>query len=170
MMTGTRIGNSCLFLLYGALVCLCILGFAIYDVRKRRVPDLALAVFLPFALLSPFIRAMAFPLWQLFLPSAIISLGGAAAGFGILLSAALFSEGGAGIGGGDIKLAAIMGFIYGPSQIIGVLFIASLLAVLAAFFIKGRQENGSLSLPFVPFLAAGSLAVTVTLIFNLIFR
>lgn len=167
MMTGTRIGNSWLFLLYGVFVCLCIFGFAIYDVRKRRVPDLALAVFLPFALLSPFIRAMAFSLWQLFLPSAVISLGGAAAGFGILLSAALFSEGGAGIGGGDIKLAAIMGVIYGPSHMIEVLFIASLLAVLTAFFIKNRQGNRRLSLPFVPFLAAGSLAVTATVILKL---
>ena len=164
MMTGTQIGNSSLFLLYETLVCLCILGFAIYDVRKRRVPDLALAIFLPFALLSPFIRATAFPLWRLLLPSAIMSLGGAAAGFGILLSAALFSEGGAGIGGGDIKLAAIMGFIYGPSQTIGILFIASLLAVITAFFIKDRRENGHLSLPFVPFLAAGSLAVTATVL------
>ena len=164
MMTGTLTANNRLFLLYGVLVCLCILGFAIYDLRNQRVPDLALAFFLPVALLSPFFRAMAFPIWKLFLPSAIISLGGAAAGFGILLSAAFFSEGGTGIGGGDIKLAAIMGFIYGPSQMIGILLIASILAALAAFLIKSRRGNGCLSLPVVPFLAAGSLAVTVTLI------
>lgn len=165
MMTGIPIASDRLFLIYEISICLCICGFAIYDLRKRRVPNRALVFFFPLALMSPFLRAMAFPVWQLFLPSAIISLGGAAAGFGILLSAALFSEGGSGIGGGDIKLAGIMGFIYGPSQMIGILFIASTLAVLAALLVKNKRGN-LLSLPFVPFLAAGSLAVTITLLFR----
>lgn len=165
MMTGIPIASDRLFLIYEISICLCICGFAIYDLRKRRVPDRALVFFLPLALMSPFLRAMAFPVWQLFLPSAIISLGGAAAGFGILLSAALFSKGGSGIGGGDIKLAGIMGFIYGPSQMIGILFIASTLAVLAALLVKNNRGS-LLSLPFVPFLAAGSLAVTITLLFR----
>lgn len=164
-MTGIQTVNNRLYLLYGILICLCICGFALYDLKKRRVPDRALVFFCSVALLAPFLRAMAFPIWQLFLPSAIVSLGGAAAGLGILLAAALFSEGGAGIGGGDIKLAGIMGFIYGPSQMIGILFIASVLAVLAAFIIKSRR-GGVLSLPFVPFLAAGSLVVTLTVLFR----
>lgn len=125
---------------------------------------MALVFFFPFALMSPFLHAVAFPLRQLFVPFAILSLGGAVAGFGILLSAALFSEGGGGIGGGDIKLAAVMGFIYGPSQMIWILLIASTLAALAALLIRNRYGKRRLSLPFVPFLAAGSLAVTVTLI------
>lgn len=165
-MTGTLTASNRLLLLYGVLICLCIWGFAIYDIQKRRVPDQALILFCIFALLSPYLRAMAFPLWQLILPSSFISLGGAAAGFGILLSASLFSEGGAGIGGGDIKLAAVMGFIYGPSRIIAILLIASLLAVFAAMAVKRNRGKENLSLPFVPFLAAGSLVVTLIFIFK----
>lgn len=76
---------------------------------------------------------------------------GAAAGFLLLLFAALVSKEGAGIGGGDIKLTAVLGYVYGPYRLAGILLTASLLASLAAFL--SREQK---SIPFVPFLAAGS--------------
>lgn len=87
------------------------------------------------------------------------SLAGCAAGFLILLTAALLSKGGAGMGGGDIKLAAATGFIYGPYRMLGILMIATLLSACAALAILCRRRSRArpLSLPFVPFIAAGSL-------------
>ena len=55
-----------------------------------------------------------------------------------------------------------MGFIYGPSRMLAVLLIASGLAACIA--LAAGRKKGMLSLPFVPFLMAGSLAVTLTAI------
>lgn len=160
-MTGTPTVNSTLTILYKLLTFACIAGFAAYDLKKRQVPDRALLLFLPVALAAPLIHAGLYgtaflPLFFLF------SFTGAATGFLILLSAALMSKEGAGIGGGDIKLAGIMGFIYGPSRMLAVLLIASGLA--ACISLAARRNKGMLSLPFVPFLMVGSLAVTITTI------
>lgn len=126
-------------------------GFAIYDVKTRRVPDRALFVFCAYAFWAPFLRypgisggteaAWAFG----------SSLMGAAAGFLLLLFAAIISKDGTGIGGGDIKLTAVLGYVYGPYRLAGILLTASLLASLAAFLFRKQK-----SIPFVPFLAAGS--------------
>ena len=126
-------------------------GFAIYDVKTRRVPDRALFVFCAYAFWAPFLSypgisggteaAWAFG----------SSLMGAAAGFLLLLFAAIISKDGTGIGGGDIKLTAVLGYVYGPYRLAGILLTASLLASLAAFLFRKQK-----SIPFVPFLAAGS--------------
>ena len=126
-------------------------GFAVYDVKTRRVPDRALFVFCAYAFWAPFLRypgisggteaAWAFG----------SSLMGAAAGFLLLLFAAIISKDGTGIGGGDIKLTAFLGYVYGPYRLAGILLTASLLASLAAFLFRKQK-----SIPFVPFLAAGS--------------
>ena len=79
------------------------------------------------------------------------SIMGAAAGFLLLLFAAIISKDGTGIGGGDIKLTAVLGYVYGPYRLAGILLTASLLASLAAFLFRKQK-----SIPFVPFLAAGS--------------
>ena len=76
---------------------------------------------------------------------------GAAAGFLLLLFAAIISKDGTGIGGGDIKLTAVLGYVYGPYRLAGILLTASLLASLAAFLFRKQK-----SIPVVPFLAAGS--------------
>lgn len=89
------------------------------------------------------------------------SVMGAAIGFLILLSAFLCSEDARGIGGGDIKLAAIMGFIYGPTRMIALLLAASALSVLAVFLFYRKHLKEPVSLPFVPFLAMGSLLITM---------
>lgn len=78
------------------------------------------------------------------------------------------SPGGCGVGGGDIKLAAVMGFAYGPSRMTAILLAASGLATLAALIVNHRNKRTNaqktLSLPFVPFLAAGSLLATIATI------
>ncbi len=167
-------------LIHELLVLACTAGFAAYDLRTRRVPDRGLLLFTPIAAFAPFLQALAGPDSQTvsqrisgapaspigiflstFLPALLASLAGAAAGFLILLTASLISAGGTGVGGGDIKLAAVLGFCYGVSRMLFVLLTASALA-LAASFITARKNKrkmqGNLSLPFVPFLAAGSLA------------
>lgn len=148
---------SNLALTYETLVFCCLTGFAAYDIRTRRVPDQALVFFCPAVLASlPVHMQGAGASFQ----SALgFSLAGCAAGFLILLSAALLSRGGAGVGGGDIKLAAATGFIYGPYRMLGILMIATLLSACAALIILCRRKGRArpLSLPFVPFIAAGCL-------------
>ena len=126
-MTGIPTVNSSPIFLYELMAFACIAGFAAYDLKKRRVPGRAPLPFLPFAVAAPPVRAGLFrtappPLLFLFFFSR------AATGFLVLLAAALVSEEGAGIGGGDIKLAGVMGLIYGPSRLLAVLLIASGLA------------------------------------------
>lgn len=162
-MTGIPTVNDRILFLYELLAFACIAGFAAYDLKKKRVPDRALLLFLPFALAAPMIRTGAFgtallPLLFLY------SFMGAAAGFVILLAAAMLSKEGAGIGGGDIKLAAVMGFIYGPARMLSVLLIASGLAACVSLAVRHQRKKDMLSLPFVPFLMIGSLIVTVTAI------
>ncbi len=105
----------------------------------------------------------------LMLPPALLrSLAGTATGFLILFAAAMASPGGCGVGGGDIKLAAVMGFAYGPSHMTAILLAASGLAAIAALIMNHRNRHTNtqkmLSLPFVPFLAAGSFLVTIAAI------
>lgn len=151
MMTGIPTVNSMISNGYFWLAWCLTAGFAIYDVKTRRVPDRALFVFCAYAFWAPFLRypgisggteaAWAFG----------SSLMGAAAGFLLLLFAAIISKDGTGIGGGDIKLTAVLGYVYGPYRLAGILLTASLLASLAAFLFRKQK-----SIPFVPFLAAGS--------------
>ncbi len=149
--------SNLISLAYETLAICCLTGFAAYDIRTRRVPNRALVIFCPAVLASlPVHMQGAGTSFQ----SALgFSLTGCAVGFLILLTVALLSKGGAGVGGGDIKLAAATGFIYGPYRMLGILMIAALLSACAALVILCRRRNRArpLSLPFVPFIAAGSL-------------
>lgn len=163
MMTGILTGSDLTVLLYETLVIYWIAGFTIYDLLYRRVSNRALAFFCPLSLSAPLISA--FFKGQSFLFSCGYSLAGAAVGFLILLSAALFTPSGTGVGGGDIKLAALMGFVYGPYKMITILFVASGLASIAALIAERKRRNGNLALPFVPFLAIGNLFAVAASIF-----
>ena len=83
----------------------------------------------------------------------------------LLLCAALLSKGGCGVGGGDIKLATLIGFAFGPYGMTGILLIASALCIPAALLCR-KARAGPLSLPFVPFLAAGSGLILIFQIFS----
>lgn len=187
---------------YSLLVFACIAGFAAYDLRTKRVPDRALLLFSPIALVAPFLDALVSSLaadtfavqgrlgacmgvsstvaspeaagtslsqfLQMLPPALLYSLAGTATGFLILFAAAMASPDGCGVGGGDIKLAAVMGFAYGPSHIAAILLTASALVAIAALIMNHRNRHANtqkmLSLPFVPFLAAGSFLVTIAAI------
>ena len=156
-MTGIPTVSDIISLTYETLVLCCLTGFAAYDIRTRRVPDRALVLFCPAALASlPIHMQTAGASFQ---ASLGFSLAGCAAGFLILLTAALLSRGGTGVGGGDIKLAAATGFIYGPYRMLGILMLAALLSACAVLIILCRHKGRArpLSLPFVPFIAAGCL-------------
>lgn len=136
MTTGIPTVNDTVCLLYELAVLCCVARFAAYDLKKKRVPELAL------------------------------SFAGMAAGFFVLLAAALISHDGAGIGGGDIKLAALMGFAYGPYRLLAILLTAAFLAGCFAFVLQCRKKALPLCLPFVPFLATGSLIMTAATLFR----
>jgi len=165
-MIGIQTVNSLLSLTYSILILCCIIGFAVYDLLERQVPDQALVFFVPIALIAPLLRAMEFKNQLTFIGSCTISIVGFMVGSIILLTAALTAKDGMGVGGGDIKLAAVIGFIYGPYPTILILLIASMLAVICAIIISRKKQNRNISIPFVPFLAAGSLAITAATIFR----
>ena len=163
-MTGIPTVSDLAAFIYETLVFCCLTGFAAYDIRTRRVPDRALVFFCPAVLASLPVHMQG--TGASFQASLGFSLAGCAAGFLILLTAALLSRGGAGVGGGDIKLAAATGFIYGPYRMLGILMLAALLSACAVLIILCRRRGRAkpLSLPFVPFIAAGSL---ITLIISM---
>ena len=142
---------------YYSLLLLFLTVFAVYDVQHKRVPDLALVCFLPFVLLSLFINYGADSGYSFF--TWMFPVLGAVFGGGTLLSAAMITNGG--IGGGDIKLAAMLGFVYGPYGILFALFFSVPLALLFGLYEQRHTGNRFFSLPFVPFLAIGCCAVTI---------
>lgn len=165
MTTGIPTVNDMVCLLYEFIVLCCVAGFAAYDLKKKRVPDRALVFLCPLFLAAPLFRCRFLFSAQALLPILGLSFAGMAAGFFVLLAAALISHDGAGIGGGDIKLAALMGFAYGPYRLLAILLIAAFWAGCFAFVLQRRKKNLPLCLPFVPFLAIGSLIVTAATLF-----
>lgn len=159
--TGTQTVSELVTLFYESLVLCCILGFAAYDIYTKRVPDRALVFFCPVALVSLPVHMGAADAGTSFLTVLGLSLAGCASGFLLLLAAAMLSKNGTGLGGGDIKLAAIIGFIYGPYRILEILMLAALLCGCSALVIGCRRRDKTLSIPFVPFIAAGSLATLI---------
>jgi Type IV leader peptidase family. len=161
-MTGTPIVSSSITGLACELLLLVLItGFALYDIRHKRVPNKALAISLPFFLAAPFFMNMAQTSAQC-VATLLSAIFGSFVGFGVLLTAALLSKSGIGVGGGDIKLAAAMGFAYGAHAMLGILFIASLLSIPTATISRKKNSGVAvLSLPFVPFLAIGCFTMTI---------
>ena len=160
-MIGIRIVNDLNVWIYESLIFCGIAGFAVYDLFKRQVRDRALVLLCLAAAVSPLVHAWPLIDWPLLLLYFLYFLSGAAMSFLILLGAAIFTKHGDGIGGGDIKLAAVMGFIYGPLKMTAILLIASALAAVTALALQRKPGNKRLSLTFVPLLAIGSLTVTI---------
>lgn len=169
MMTGIPIENS-IWLAYLLAAFFIEIGFALYDIHTRRVPNRALVFFCAFATLSPTLRfyfALVQELsWGAAFLAASESLLGGALGLIILLAAAMLTGDGSGIGGGDIKLCAVLGIIYGPSGMVLVLLTASVLAMPAILLLERCcYDRQSLTIPFVPFLVCGcSLATAAQII------
>ena len=107
MMIGTPTASS-LWPAYLLTVFSVVAGFAVYDILYRRVPDRALAFFMPFAALAPLLKVcLAGDGGQLW-PTVAEALAGHCLAFASLCLAAM-ANGGTGLGGGDIKFCGILG-------------------------------------------------------------
>ncbi len=124
-------------------------ALGLYDMKKRRVPNWALAVLLPIALLSLVLPPMPLSLW----PELLRAVFGLLMGGLLLLAVAMATKGG--VGGGDIKLCALLGIIAGPRGILLTLLIAAALAMTAGGIFRLVTKEKLQSIPFVPFLAVG---------------
>uniref|UniRef100_UPI003FEDBD62 prepilin peptidase n=1 Tax=Candidatus Ventrimonas sp. TaxID=3048889 RepID=UPI003FEDBD62 len=144
MMTGIQNVNS-LEAGYYAATLIFIGWFALYDFRRHLVRNQALAIFFFWCLLS------LLPVSLLILQAVMGFLNGGL----ILLAAAWITHGG--IGGGDIKLAALLGLLFGTRGVCLILFIAAISALAFVLLISGRNRSSPLRLPFVPFLFLGSV-------------
>ena len=164
MMIGTPTASS-LWPAYLLTVFSVVAGFAVYDILYRRVPDRALALFMPFAALAPLLKVCftgdCGQLW----PTVAEALAGALLGFCIPLAAAM-ATGGTGLGGGDIKFCGILGLIYGPSGMALVFFVAAVFAMpMVLLFRRLSRLRQPIAIPFLPFLACGCSIATLAELF-----
>lgn len=164
MMIGTPTASS-LWPTYLLTVFSVVAGFAVYDILYRRVPDRALAFFMPFAALAPLLKVCFIgdcgQLW----PAVAEALAGALLGFCIPLAAAM-ATGGTGLGGGDIKFCGILGLIYGPSGMALVFFVAAVFAMpMVLLFRRLSRPRQPIAIPVLPFLACGCSIATLAELF-----
>lgn len=62
------------------------------------------------------------------------------------------------LGGGDIKLLFVLGMYLGPANSLLMLLVACVLGIVGAVItMKHTEEEGSIAIPFGPYLAAGSV-------------
>ena len=131
---------------------LAIIGYliylSIYDIRHHKVTNNSVLRYIPIVTLKCTVEVCLGTLYD-YVPMLL----GAAAGFGILLSAAMFTHGG--IGGGDIKLAAVLGLAAGLKGMLVTLVVASLGAALYGLFQKYVIKKEKLAIAFVPFMLVG---------------
>ena len=131
---------------------LAIIGYliylSIYDIRHHKVTNNSVLMYIPIVTLKCTVEVCMGTLFD-YVPMFL----GAAAGFGILLSAAMLTHGG--IGGGDIKLAAVLGLAAGLKGMLITLVVASLGAALYGLFQKYVLKKDRLAIAFVPFMLAG---------------
>lgn len=130
-------------------VILILICLSIIDIKKRIVPPLITAAMLPagfILMISPE-------------NDVIFHFKGFAI---IFLITFIFSAMTGGLGGGDVKLFTAMGFIYGASAIIEVMFISFILSGIFIVFTKGIYRiiprfstlNFKKEIPFVPFISS----------------
>jgi prepilin signal peptidase PulO-like enzyme (type II secretory pathway) len=123
-----------------------LIAIAVYDVRRRRIPNAAVYPAIAAALLVALIRPDG--TWWSFVVAGL-----AAGGFFIALSAV--SRGA--MGGGDVKLALLIGLAAGWPGVLVAVFVAFAVGagvgvLLIALGRLGRRD----SLPFAPALAVGA--------------
>ena len=142
-----------LWICYHSLSLLCLAAFAEYDIRHRKIKNAALIPFFFWCLLSIPVNLSMVPIIPAF--CFLEAVMGFLFGGLLLLIAAMVSNNG--IGGGDIKLAALLGILYGPYGVLFILTAASLSALafqaLERFFYYRKLTY----LPFAPFLFLGSI-------------
>ena len=151
MMTGTQNVNS-LFCLYHITTLIILFLFAVYDFRHHKIRNVHLCAFLFWCLfsipLTAFIKSDT--LWHIIF---FHNLSGAFCGFSTIFTAALLTHGG--IGGGDIKLVALLGFLYGTNGLVIILLIscAAIFVHFGLYRLLGKKIL--FAIPFAPYLFAG---------------
>ena len=142
-----------LWICYHSLSLLCLAAFAEYDIRHRKIKNAALIPFFFWCLLSIPVNLSMVPIIPAF--CFLEAVMGFLFGGLLLLIAAMVSNNG--IGGGDIKLAALLGILYGPYGVLFILTAASLSAVAFQALERFFYYRKLTSLPFAPFLFLGSI-------------
>ena len=142
-----------LWICYHSLSLLCLAAFAEYDIRHRKIKNAALIPFFFWCLLSIPVNLSMVPIIPAF--CFLEAVMGFLFGGILLLIAAMVSNNG--IGGGDIKLAALLGILYGPYGVLFILTAASLSALAFQALERFFYYRKLTSLPFAPFLFLGSI-------------
>ena len=142
-----------LWICYHSLSLLCLAAFAEYDIRHRKIKNAALIPFFFWCLLSIPVNPSMVPIIPAF--CFLEAVMGFLFGGLLLLIAAMVSNNG--IGGGDIKLAALLGILYGPYGVLFILTAASLSALAFQALERFFYYRKLTSLPFAPFLFLGSI-------------
>ncbi len=128
-----------------AVACAALVVVTATDLERRIVPN---RVVLPAAAAVLALRTIGHPspVWAI----------GAVATAGFLLLAALAYPGGMGMG--DVKLALLIGALLGPTATVAIM-LALLFALLPSLVLFARVGVGArrLTIPFAPFLAAGTV-------------
>ncbi|MEW6034113.1 MAG: prepilin peptidase [Chloroflexota bacterium] len=134
-----------------SLSSLALLTLAIIDIEHGIVPG---AIVLPLTILALAVAPFYPPLG---LKSALI---GAAIPFALFLAIAFLHSGG--IGWGDVKLAPLLGLLTGfPGIIVALLTSFILGGVAASVLLLLHKASRKTPIPFVPFLAAGTIVAIV---------
>lgn len=148
-MTGIPSVNS-IYTAYQLATLAILAGIAIYDARHHLILNNTLLTFFIWCLLSIPVRHMCSPISY---PALLLScLDGFLAGGGLMLASATLSRDG--IGGGDIKLAALLGILYGALGITLTVMAAALFAAVVMLIYRRKKPEIS-AVPFAPFLLAG---------------
>ena len=142
-----------LWICYHSLSLLCLAAFAEYDIRHRKIKNAALIPFFFWCILSIPVNLSMVPIIPAF--CFLEAVMGFLFGGLLLLIAAMVSNNG--IGGGDIKLAALLGILYGPYGVLFILTAASLSALAFQALERFFYYRKLTSLPFAPFLFLGSI-------------
>ena len=142
-----------LWICYHSLSLLCLAAFAEYDIRHRKIKNAALIPFFFWCLLSIPVNLSMVPIIPAF--CFLEAVMGFLFGGLLLLIAAMVSNNG--IGGGDIKLAALLGILYGPYGVLFILTAASLSALAFQALERFFYYRKLTSLPFAPFLFLGRI-------------
>jgi len=101
--------------------------------------------------------ALTFILAALVSPQQIqIALVGGAFAFGIFAAVALLKPGD--LGGGDVKLAALLGLLFGFPSVLWVLLLGGGSGAVVALY-RLRQQSTDQTMPYAPFLCLGALIV-----------
>ena len=135
--------------LLGAILLSLVLAIALIDSRHYLIPDQISLGGLAAGLAFSFLPGE---------PTPLVSLLGAAAGFGVLLAVGLLGEWvfkKPAMGGGDMKMMAMVGAFLGPSGAMLTIFLVALVGTIVFAPVSLRTDR---EVPFGVFLAVGAAA------------